>query len=418
MKAQCCQSTVHTPKQWTGNTEPSPLTWTTVPGSDGDTTSYNVTTLNNGSQYSFRVRAVNGASGSVKGAPSDPASATPLEPNTTPSFGNQTIADQTFIKDVEITADTLPEARGGTGTLTYSLAASDPNGSLPAGLTFTVSSRQLVGTPTTTQSAISYSYTATDADGDTAVLTFTIAVEEDTQPSFGSETVADQRYTQNVDITAVTLPASTTGNATLDYSLSPALPAGLNFDQASRVLNGKPSEVMSQTEYTYTVTDANGDTATLTFNITVVASKEPSATPTPIPSPAFISEIEPAFRGVSIYPGEPLRLRTRIFGLQGIENPSLGDDVDFSWQQIGGGVTRGLDGTGSSILYRAPSQLGTYRVTASLTRQDCTSLNPVVVECCRLHRRVRGQGCTSVGIGRAACAASQPAGADTVGGRR
>ena len=180
-------------------------------------------------------------------------------------------------------------------------------------------------------------------------------------------------------MTALTLPTASGGNPPLKYTLTTTTPGGslptwLTFDDSERTLTGTPNATQAATSYTYTATDADGDSTNpaLTFTITVGAAPAP----TPKPKPALISEIEPAFRGVSIYPGEPLRLRTRIFGLQGIENPSLGDDVDFSWQQIGGGVTRGLDGTGSSILYRAPSQLGTYRVSASLTRQDCTSLTP------------------------------------------
>ena len=65
---------------------------------------------------------------------------------------------------------TLPGATGGNGTLTYSLSPEVP------GLSFNASSRQLSGTPT---EAGSYDmiYTATDADGDSDSLRFSVTVE-------------------------------------------------------------------------------------------------------------------------------------------------------------------------------------------------------------------------------------------------
>ena len=96
-----------------------------------------------------------------------------MEPeDTSPSFaadagpGNQTYTVGTAIDTLP-----LPEASGGDGTLTYSLSPEVP------GLSFNATTRQLTGTPST---AASYdmTYTATDEDGDTATLDFSIAVEE------------------------------------------------------------------------------------------------------------------------------------------------------------------------------------------------------------------------------------------------
>ena len=94
-------------------------------------------------------------------------------------------------------------------------------------------------------------------------------------PSFGTATIADQRYTQNTAISSLTLPAAGGGTAPLTYSLSPALPAGLRFNQVTRELNGTPTSSLSPTPYTYTVTDATGATATLIFSLTVSASTLP-----------------------------------------------------------------------------------------------------------------------------------------------
>ena len=90
-------------------------------------------------------------------------------------------------------------------------------------------------------------------------------------PSFGAATIAEQRYTQNTAIPPLTLPQATGGTAPLVYSLSPALPAGLSFNQSTRMLSGTPTSALATTSYTYTVTDNNGATASLSFSLTVSA---------------------------------------------------------------------------------------------------------------------------------------------------
>lgn len=72
-----------------------------------------------------------------------------------------------------------------------------------------------------------------------------------------------------VTAVSVTLPMATdSDSATLTYSISPALPAGLSFNADTRVLSGTPTAMSAQATYTYTVTDGTAD-ATLTFMITV-----------------------------------------------------------------------------------------------------------------------------------------------------
>ena len=96
--------------------------------------------------------------------------------DTAPDFGTETVADQNYVLNTAITSLVLPEATGGNGSLTYALTPA-----LPAGLSFTASTRTLSGTPTAGQAATTYTYKVTDSDSDTAdsdadTLTFTIAV--------------------------------------------------------------------------------------------------------------------------------------------------------------------------------------------------------------------------------------------------
>ena len=79
--------------------------------------------------------------------------------------------DQAYTAGTAIDTLTLPEATGGDGTLTYGLSPDVP------GLAFDATTRQLGGTPTTA-GTYSMTYSATDQDGDTDTLGFTIGVAE------------------------------------------------------------------------------------------------------------------------------------------------------------------------------------------------------------------------------------------------
>jgi hypothetical protein len=89
--------------------------------------------------------------------------------DTKPSFGGQTVSDQTYTAGTPITALVLPAATGGDGRLTYSLVPTVP------GLEFTAATRTLSGTPTTSGSH-SMTYRVVDSDGDAASLKFVLRI--------------------------------------------------------------------------------------------------------------------------------------------------------------------------------------------------------------------------------------------------
>ena len=91
--------------------------------------------------------------------------------NALPTFGESTIPDQTYTQNTRIGTLNLPAATGGDGSLSYTL-----DGTLPAGLTLDSANRRITGTPTAVQAATSYTWKATDSDGDFASLTFSITV--------------------------------------------------------------------------------------------------------------------------------------------------------------------------------------------------------------------------------------------------
>ena len=194
-----------------------------------------------------------------------------VQADTDPAFGSGvTIGNQVYVKDVAIAALQLPAASGGNAPLTHELV-----GGGPAGLAVNAS-LQLEGTPTVAQAATTYTWRATDADGDTAELTFTIEVQADTDPAFGSGvTIGNQVYVKDVAIAALQLPAASGGNAPLTHELVGGGPAGLAVN-ASLQLEGTPTAAQAATTYTWRATDADGDTAELTFTIEVQADTDPA----------------------------------------------------------------------------------------------------------------------------------------------
>ena len=192
---------------------------------------------------------------------------------TVPSFAaGAAIAAQTYTVGTAITSLVLPEATG-DGDLTYQVSA------LPAGLSFDSATRTLAGTPAqATAGAVEVTYTATDRDGEAAVLSFAITViaEEEKALSFAAGAViAARTYTVGTAIVDLVLPEITDRDCHPAYSVS-ALPAGLWFNSATRTLAGTPTQATDgAVEITYTAVDVDsGESATLVFTIEVNPAAE------------------------------------------------------------------------------------------------------------------------------------------------
>ncbi len=170
------------------------------------------------------------------------------------------VADQAYTAGTAITDLVLPEAMGGEGDVTYQTFG------LPEGLSFDAETRTVSGTPAAAAEA-DVLYLATDSTGEDEALEFSITVNA--ALSFGDlfgagKIVPDshglteiREFVIGQPVEGLTLPEGAGGTAPLTYSLSPALPAGLTFDAATRTIAGTPMAA-SETVYTYTVTDANG----------------------------------------------------------------------------------------------------------------------------------------------------------------
>ncbi len=101
---------------------------------------------------------------------------------------------------------------------------------------------------------------------------FSVFVVGSPMPVFGSAFVDDYVWTVG-EAVDVELPAATGGDGPITYRLSPALPAGLEFEAPVRTITGTPNEVFATTEFTYTARDTDGHTGQLQFRVTVQAAE-------------------------------------------------------------------------------------------------------------------------------------------------
>ncbi len=167
-----------------------------------------------------------------------------------------------------VQASYLPEATGGDGALTYAI---DPATPLPAGLTFDATTHTVRGAPAAAQRPATYRLIAEDADGDTAALSFTVAV--DGMPAFDNAAEPTLTFAAGQPQTSAALPPATGGDGALTYAIDPAtpLPAGLTFDAAARTVTADATAATSPAPATYRLVaeDADGDTAALSFALVV-----------------------------------------------------------------------------------------------------------------------------------------------------
>ncbi len=280
--------------------------------------------------------------------------------NEQPRFGD-TVPPQEYQEGEQIEPLTLPRAIAGNEPLTYVLTPALPEG-LMRTLPTDVSDGTITGTPTELQDSTTYTLTVTDADGQMAMLSFTIAVV-DPMPRFNAP-VDPQEYRLGKPIIPLTLPRATGGNEPLTYALTPTtLPEGLTFTRPTETsdgtITGTPTELHALTTYTLMATDTDGDTTDppVSFTLAVVVDPMPKFNVT------VDSQVYP--RGVQI---KPLSLPRATGGDRPLSyalTPALPEGLTFTRP------TETSDGT----ITGTPTELHaltTYTLTATDTDEDTT----------------------------------------------
>ena len=169
---------------------------------------------------------------------------------------------------------TLPEATDpdANTTLTYTVTPT-----LPAGLTFTPSTRVLSGTPTAVSASATYTYTASDSNL-SATLTFSIQVSAaNNAPTFtdGASTTRSvaEWAAADVDIGTAVAATDTDTNDTLTYTLGGTDASSFSIVSTSGQLQTSAAldyETKSSYAVTVSVSDGRGgsDSIAVTINVT------------------------------------------------------------------------------------------------------------------------------------------------------
>ena len=243
-----------------------------------------------------------------------------------PSFGDRSIPPQVWTADSEIERLQLPVVSGGDGEITYSLSPREP-----AGLSFNAASRTLTGTPTTA-GRDTYTYTATDADGDEVRLSFEIVIVADLMPTL--QEVMNQTWTQDSEA-FLALPAAGSGNGKITFALTPDPPPGMTYEfrmvepdpshhivvEETWTLTGTPTVPQGATRYTYSATDEDGDVTSISFRITVLEDLMPE----------FVERVEPQIL-IAGYQMDPLELPAAMSGNGELTyelSPGLPEGLEF-----------------------------------------------------------------------------------------
>ena len=196
--------------------------------------------------------------------------------NEAPAFATgATISDISATNGTAITSVTLPEARDvdANTTLTYTVTPT-----LPAGLTFTASTRILSGTPTAVSASATYTYTASDSTlSDT--LTFSIQVSAaNSAPTFTDGTSTTRSIAENSDSgtdIGTAIAATDANNDTLTYTLGGTDASSFSIVGTSGQLQTNAAlnyESKSSYSVSVSVSDNNGgsDSIAVTINVTNV----------------------------------------------------------------------------------------------------------------------------------------------------
>ena len=151
---------------------------------------------------------------------------------------------------------TTLDTRGGGVTSCQSSPA------LPAGLTFNNTTCVISGSPTTAQSATTYTITATNSAGTSSSTTVSIAVSAITP------TISYTASTGNIHSARTITPTINAGGSTVS-NCTASLPAGLSIAPTTCIISGTPTASQTATNHTVTITTAHGLSNTGTVSITV-----------------------------------------------------------------------------------------------------------------------------------------------------
>lgn len=161
-----------------------------------------------------------------------------------------------------------------------------------AGVTLPANSSCTVATQVTSSTPGSYTYTTGVISSATPALTGTAGTTATALVVLGPLTatalIPSTTLAASVAVTSFVPVQGGGGSTPLTYSVSPGLPAGLNFDSTNGAITGTPTAPLAQTAFTVTVTDALSATASAQFQLTINEGSTTSLVASP--ANAFIGQ--------------------------------------------------------------------------------------------------------------------------------
>ena len=241
-----------------------------------------------------------------------------------------------------------PTNSGGT-VVSYAILPA----TLPTGVIFNTGTGVISGTPTSILALTNFTITATNTGGSTdAIYTLTV---KDLLP--GTYIYSPEYLTATRGVTVVNAVPVIVGIID-SYSISPALPAGMDFNTTTGAITGTPSVLLTQTEFAIIATNTGG-TVTATFNLTVndVAPSAMTYTPSPIV----------ATNGVTVISSTPSHTGGAI--LSYAITPTLPTGMSFNTS------TGEISGTPSALLAQTD-----FTITATNTGGSTTAIFTLTVK--------------------------------------
>jgi gliding motility-associated-like protein len=244
---------------WSTTANPTIANSRTTDGSGLGTFTSAMAGLNAGTTYYVRAYATNSV-----GTGYGPQVTFTTVANNNPTIS--TVANQSVCANAATTALAFTVADVETPAASLTVTRSSSNTTLVPNANIVVAgtgaNRTFTVTPAANQhGTATITLTVTDQLGATATTTFTVTVNQFPVISYASAT-----YNLYQSQTITPIAAINTGGASTNWSITPALPAGLTFNTANGTITGTPTGSQSTASYTVTANN-NGCTATTSFSI-------------------------------------------------------------------------------------------------------------------------------------------------------
>ena len=205
----------------------------------------------------YTVTAKNGAGSTTK--------AVTILVNAPPTGLSYAANPASYIKSTAITANAATVS-GLVDSFTVAPA-------LPAGLSLDKATGAITGTPTVIAGAAVYVVTAKNPAGSaTASLNITVSTSPVGGLSYSSNPAI---YWKGVALTGATQNTPTVSGGANDFTVAPALPAGLSLDKTTGVITGTPTTETALAVYIVTAKNPSGGSASA--NLTVTVNGPPTA---------------------------------------------------------------------------------------------------------------------------------------------